>query len=181
MKRFKYNIEQFIRLFIQSLICIKLFNLPIFSHIRDIAYKLLFNTGSKLHVGHNVYISREHQKYNGSIKIGKNVLLAHNVHLDYTGFLEIKDNVKIADSVDILTHLRDIEALRKRGEDINNQYHLIIEENAYIGSHVIILPPCKYIGKNAIIGSGSIITKDVLDNTLYCGNAAVLKKYLDEK
>jgi maltose O-acetyltransferase len=178
MKKLKYCFEQFVRIFSQALIGNKFFNIPILYQFRDFIYHILFNTGKKLHVGHNVYIDREHQKYDGSISIGDHVTIAHNVHLDYTGHLFICNNVKIADGVHILTHKRDIEALRKRGEDINIQTTLIIDENVYIGNHSIILASCHNIGKNAIIGAGSIVTKDVPENVVYCGEAAKEKKKL---
>lgn len=176
MEKLKYYFEQSIRLLLQSLIGNKFFNFPFLFKLRDCIYRLLFNTGRNLHVGHNVYIDREHQKYDGSIIIGDNVTIAHNAHIDYTGHLIIENNVKMADSVHILTHKRDIEALRKRGEDINIQTTLIIKENVYIGAHTIILPSCHIIGKNAIIGAGSIVTKDVPENVVICGDAAKIKK-----
>lgn len=177
MKKLKYMYEQSIRLFFQSLLGNKFFNFPGLYHFRDFVYRILFSAGKGLHVGHNVYVDREHQKYDGSIEIGRNVLLAHNCHLDYTGHLIIKDKVKITDGVHILTHSRDIEALRKHGLDINNQTTLVIEENAYIGTHAIILPSCHYIGRNAIVGAGAIVTKDIPDNQLFCGSAA---KYIKD-
>lgn len=176
MKKIKYIVEQSIRLLFQSLLGIKIFNFPVLSNIRDIIYSFLFSAGKGLHVGHNVYIDREHKKYDGSIKIGEHVLFAHNCHIDYTGHLIIEDNVKIADGVHILTHARDIKALREHGLDINNQNTLVIGEGAYIGTHSLILPSCHYIGKNAIIGAGSIVTKDVPDNQLFCGIAAKFVK-----
>lgn len=174
MEKLKYNIEQVVRLLSQAFLCIRIFDLPLLSHFRDLVYRILFNAGNGLHVGHNIYIDREHQKYDGSISIGKNVLLAHNCHLDYTGYLVIKDNVKITDGVHILTHAEDIVASRSlKGMDcINIQTPLVIEENAFIGNHAIILPSCNYIGKNAIIGAGAIVTKDVPDNQVFCGEAA---------
>lgn len=176
MKKLKYFVEQFSRIFLQALIGNKFFDIPILYHLRDIIYKFCFSTGKNFHVGHNVYIDREHRKYDGSIIIGNNVTLAHNVHLDYTGHLQIADNVKIADGVHILTHKRDIAALRKRGEDINIQVSMVIEDNVYIGTNAIILPTCHRIGKNAIIGAGSVVTKDVPESVIYCGEAAKEKK-----
>lgn len=37
------------------------------------------------------------------------------------------------------------------------------------------------IGKNAVIGAGSVVTKDVPENTIAVGNPARIIKYIDNK
>ena len=44
-------------------------------------------------------------------------------------------------------------------------------ENCIIGANVTILPNIK-IGKNAIIGAGSVVTKNIQSNTIAFGNPA---------
>lgn len=176
-QKIKYSFVQGVRLIGQILVGSRLFNLPGLMQLRDLNYRLLFGFGKGFHCGHNAFIDREHQKYDGSIEAGEHVFISHDTNIDYTGHLIIKDRVKITEGVSILTHARDIKALRERGEDINNQTTLIIEENAYIGAKSIILASCHYIGKNAIIGAGSVVTKDVPDNALFVGTAA---KFLKE-
>lgn len=52
----------------------------------------------------------------------------------------------------------------------------IVKKNASIGSNATILPGI-VIGENAFIGAGSVVTKDVHDNTIVAGNPArVLRK-----
>ena len=55
----------------------------------------------------------------------------------------------------------------------------MIEDRAYIGSNVTILPSCHRIGKDAIIGAGSVVTHDVPSNTLVAGNPARVIKELE--
>lgn len=38
---------------------------------------------------------------------------------------------------------------------------LVIEDDVWVGHHAIILPGCKFIGRGAVIGAGSIVTHDV--------------------
>ncbi|MCQ2336012.1 MAG: acyltransferase [Paludibacteraceae bacterium] len=178
-QKLKYNFEQGIRLLGQIIVGTKLFNFPILMEIRDLTYRILFGFGKGFHCGHNCFIDREHRKFDGSIQVGEHVFFSHDTNIDYTGHLIVKDNVKITEGVSILTHARDIDALRKKGLDINNQVELIIEENAYIGAKSIILASCHYIGKNAIVGAGSIVTKDVLDNVLVAGVPAKIIKTLE--
>ena len=132
------------------------------------AYKKQYNMGYGCHVGHDVLIMRHHY-LDGNIKIGNKVLLAKHVFIDFSGSVLIKDGVKIADGVIIESHYRDIDALIKNKKDVNIPTQLIINENAYIGSRAIILASCSYIGKNARIGAGAVVTKDVPDNTVVAG------------
>ena len=178
MKKIKYNFEQITRLLFQIIFGVKIFNIPGLLKIRNIAYRILFHSGPSLHIGNNVLIDREHQKYDGSIQIGEKVKMAGNNHIDYTGHLIIKDKVIITRGVTILTHYRDIQALRNNNEDINIQTTLLIEDNVYIGTNATILPSCSHIGKNAIIGAGAVVTKDVPENTTVAGIPAQVIKRL---
>jgi galactoside O-acetyltransferase len=64
--------------------------------------------------------------------------------------------------------------LRGRGLKYNKDVY--IGENAWICAGVIILPGVK-IGKNTVIGAGSIVTKDIPDNVVAVGNPCrVLRK-----
>ena len=46
---------------------------------------------------------------------------------------------------------------------------VIIGDDVWIGSNVVILPGVK-IGKGSIIGAGTIVTKDVPEYSVFCGN-----------
>jgi len=60
----------------------------------------------------------------------------------------------------------------------NQRTMTIIEDGVFIGVNSVILPGVK-IGKNAIIGAGSIVTKDVPPNAVVAGNPAKLIKYIN--
>ncbi|MDW8380816.1 MAG: CatB-related O-acetyltransferase [Verrucomicrobiota bacterium] len=49
---------------------------------------------------------------------------------------------------------------------------LEIGHDVWIGANVIILPKCKRIGNGAVIGAGSVVTKDVPDFAIVAGNPA---------
>lgn len=55
-----------------------------------------------------------------------------------------------------------------------------VEEGASIGSSATILCGLT-IGKGAIIGAGSVVTKDVPENAVVAGNPARVIKYLEKK
>ena len=54
---------------------------------------------------------------------------------------------------------------------------IIVEDGASVGTSVTILAGVR-IGKNAIIGAGSVVTKDVPDNTIVAGNPAKILRTL---
>lgn len=55
--------------------------------------------------------------------------------------------------------------------------NVIIGENCWIGEKVIILPGIT-IGDNAIVGAGSVVTRDIPPNTIAVGNPArVIKRF----
>ena len=53
---------------------------------------------------------------------------------------------------------------------------IVVGDNTWIGTRVIILPGCR-IGKCAIIGAGSVVTKDVPDYAIVAGNPARILRY----
>ncbi len=54
---------------------------------------------------------------------------------------------------------------------------LVIGDDVWIGANSIILPSVKHIGNGAVIGAGSIVTKDIPDFAIVVGNPATIIKY----
>jgi len=57
---------------------------------------------------------------------------------------------------------------------------VVIEDNVWIGSKVVILPGVR-IGSGAVIGAGSIVTKDVPPRCVAAGNPARVLRHLTER
>lgn len=144
---------------------------------RNIAYQRMFNAGPNLMVEYNVNISRQHY-LEGHISIGKNVLLAKNVFIDYSGEVVIKDNVQLTNGVIIETHHHLFHSDYKLDRELITSSSIVIEEGAVIGSRAIILNSCNYIGKNARVGAGAVVTKDVPDNAIVVGVPAHIVKIM---
>lgn len=146
---------------------------------RNEAYAKRFNADKDLFVEYGVNLSRQHY-LDGAIKIGKNVLLAKNVFIDYSGDVLIGNNVQLTNGVVIETHHHAFHSDPQASRDIVTPTSLRIEDGAVIGTRAIILSSCHYIGKNARIGAGAVVTKDVPDDALAVGVPARVIKYLGE-
>jgi virginiamycin A acetyltransferase len=56
--------------------------------------------------------------------------------------------------------------------DIELDKMLVIEDDVWIGHNAIILAGCRHIGRGAVIGAGSIVTRDVEPYAVIAGNPA---------
>lgn len=110
--------------------------------------------------------------YGKHTKIGKNVFINFDcVFLDLGGII-IEDNVQIAPKVSLLSEGHPISAENRHALTVG-QIH--IKKNAWIGANATILQGIT-IGKNAIVAAGSVVSRDVPDNTIVGGIPARIIK-----
>lgn len=135
-------------------------------------------------VGKNVYISVGYD-IDGyeKLELGNDIWIGRNCKISASGGLIIKDGTIISHNVEIWTrnHRYEAEDLRSipyDAEFINKP--VIISENVWIGSRVIIVPGIK-IGEGAVIGAGSVVTKDVPECAVVGGNPAKVLKYRNKE
>ena len=115
-----------------------------------------------------------HCDYGYNISLGKGVFLNFNcVILDVVA-VTIGDKTQIGPGVQILTadHPRDL-AKRNAGLEYGRPIH--IGRNVWIGGGALILPGVT-IGDDAIVGAGSVVTRDVPRGATVLGNPARLRK-----
>jgi len=130
--------------------------------------------------GKNINIEKGAYFGDGSqIEIGDNSGIGVNCRV--CGPVTIGDNVMMGPDVIILTEGHKFDRLdipmREQGHD--SPKPVIIGDDVWIGTRVIILPGVS-IGKGAIIGAGAIVTKDVPEYAISCGNPARILKYRTE-
>ena len=138
--------------------------------LRGRAYKKHYGLKNVPVIQYGVQIICEHSMV-GKLEIGKNVLLAKECFIDYTGNVTLKDNVRITYGVMIESHYHPYHSDYKL-EHKAVPTSIVIEEGAFIGSKSIILPSCHYIGKYARVGAGSVVTHDVPDYAIVVGSPA---------
>ena len=106
-------------------------------------------------------------KYKGEYTIGWNCVI------DISGGITIGEEVTISRNTTIYTHKHDVSKLDWYGNKDHVSYNgLVIEDKAYIGTGSIILPQVNRIGYRAVIGAGSVVTKNVPDFEIWAGNPA---------
>jgi acetyltransferase-like isoleucine patch superfamily enzyme len=128
--------------------------------------------GNNLRTGHNILIR-------GKTTIGDNVLVGTNSVID--GECEIGNDVSIQTGAYITRKtiignkvfmgplsVTTNDKYMKYGEELRGP---IIKDGARIGANSTILPGV-VVGRNAVVGAGSVVTKDVADNTIVAGNPA---------
>ncbi len=131
--------------------------------------------------GENCYIeSPLHANWGGHhLHLGNNVYANFNLTLVDDGHIYVGDKVMFGPNVTITTANHPIDPeLRGRGLQYNKDVY--IGENAWICAGVIILPGVK-IGKNTVIGAGSIVTKDIPDNVVAVGNPCRVLREVSER
>lgn len=108
-----------------------------------------------------------------TVKIGKGVVLMNGFQCMSSGGLIIEDDTLISLNCTIATNNHDFY-----DRPVLTCKPVHIKRNVWIGVNVTICPGVT-IGENAIIGAGSVVTKDVPDNAVVVGVPAKVIKYLD--
>jgi len=148
--------------------------------------KKYIDFGSKLTTGEGCrFEAYNNQKSKKSLIFGRNIQLNDYVHITAMNNVVIGDNVLMASKI----YISDCSHGFYSGEEmdsspeqhpIDRSYNIsevIIEDNVWLGEFVSVLPGVT-IGKGAIIGSNSVVTKDIPANTIAVGSPAkVIKKY----
>jgi acetyltransferase-like isoleucine patch superfamily enzyme len=114
--------------------------------------------------------------------VGENTVFFGHKGVDITrpSLVSIGNNCVITSGVQILTHGYDWSVLRNLyGEMLSSSGRVIIEDNVFIGIGAIILKGVR-IGKNTIIGAGSIVTHNIPPNSVAAGNPCEVIMNIDE-
>lgn len=129
------------------------------------------------HAGRNINIEKGAYFGDGSqIEIGDNSGIG--VDCRACGPVKIGDNIMMGPDVIILTinhkHNRlDIPMLEQGHK---SPEPVTIGDDVWIGTRAVILPGIS-IGRGAIIGAAAVVTKDVPEYAIVCGNPASVIKY----
>jgi len=115
---------------------------------------------------------------------GKNTYLGDHVFMNFmctifdNNEVRIGNHVMIGPAVQIYTAAHDLRAeTRNQGWEVAKAIE--IEENVWIGGGAILLPGVK-IGRNAVVGAGAVVPRDVPANTVVVGNPARVIREIEQ-
>jgi len=137
--------------------------------------KLFSKKGFPIHIGDNISLEKGvviSTSESGKIHIGNNVYIGEYSILTSNEEIEVSDNVLISPHNDIVdfNHI-----YRDPSQPVNLQgviaKKITIQEDVWVGSGSKILMGVT-IGKGAVIGAGSVVTKDVPAFHVVAGNPA---------
>lgn len=106
-------------------------------------------------------------------KANKNLVIGNHVSIQ-TDKIDLRSPVKIGNNViigygtEIITTSHNIDS----PEWEHKYYGIEIEDYAWLPTNVLVLPSCRKIGKGAVVGSGSVVVRDVLTMSVVSGNPA---------
>ena len=124
--------------------------------------------------GKNLWITAPfYVDYGNNIYFGNNCEVNMNCTFLDDNKITIGNNVLIAPNVQIYTATHPLNG-RMRFDKTHSTVKtralpVSIRDNSWIGGGTIILPGVT-IGENVVIGAGSVVTKNIPDNTIACGN-----------
>ena len=117
--------------------------------------------------------------YGYNIEIGENFYSNYNLIILDCAPVKIGDNVLIGPNVSIYTAGHPLH-YEIRNQEYEYAFPIIIGDNVWIGGNVVINPGVS-IGENSVIGSGSVVTKDIPKNIIAIGNPCkVLRVITDD-
>lgn len=118
-------------------------------------------------------------------RVGRNCYIGYEVYIDLNNadLIEIEDNVHIDERCHLLCHKRDLTDYFY-GEDYSRLGYkkgkIHICKGCSIGTQSFIMPGVT-IGEGAIVGAGSLVTKDVPPYSIVVGRPAKLLRMIPSR
>jgi acetyltransferase-like isoleucine patch superfamily enzyme len=154
-------------------------NISLGSNVIIEDYVTLNAKTGKIDIRDGVFLSRNcylNSFPDGLIKIGAGSGIGLNSSLHGGGGIIIGNNVMVAQQCVLLSQAHNYSDLRMPIKEQGiEKAKVTIEDDAWIGSGVKILPGVN-IGKGAIVGAGSVVTKDLPAYSISYGIPAQVKR-----
>lgn len=106
------------------------------------------------------------------MQVGEGVSVMGGVNFGSEPYLiSLGNHVRVSNNVVFINHDGGTWAFRnseKKYENVIKFGVIKIGDYSFVGSNAIIMPGV-HIGKNCVIGAGSVVTRDFPDNSVLCG------------
>lgn len=143
-----------------------------FNQKEKIIHELFGSIGANPNIEHNFHCDLGY-----NIHVGDHFYAGYNCTILDMAEVTIGDNCMIGPNVGIYTAGHSI-----RPKDRHKHGYAIpitIGNNVWIGGSCTLLPGVT-VGDNSIVAAGSVVTKDVLPNTIVAGNPARFLRQIEE-
>lgn len=154
-----------------------------FGHNSFLGRRCVIHGGENIEIGNNVRIGNDARLSlygdDARIVLHDNIYAGSNISIITASKVEVEDRVLLASYISIMGHnhgMNPESELSYGGQPLISK-NVHIKQGAWIGERVCILPGVT-IGEKAIVGAGSVVTKNVPDYAIVAGNPAkILKEY----
>jgi len=123
--------------------------------------KLKIGKWLRLHGGCRIRLANK-----GEMIIGDNVKVNYNCMFVSMKRIVIEDGVEFGPNVLVYDHDHDFRASGGLKDERYKFGEVVIGKNSWIGANSIILRGVK-IGENCVVAAGSIVSKDIPENSIY--------------
>ena len=146
---------------------------------KSIHGKMIAQQINQVPIENTAEIVRLNVDYGCHITIGDNFYANMDCIFLDVNRVTIGNNVMVGPRVGFYTAGHPIVA-DIRIEDLEFGSPIVVEDNVWIGGSAVILPGVT-IGKNAIVGAGAVVTKDVPANSIVGGNPAKVIRMINDQ
>ncbi|WP_373819986.1 sugar O-acetyltransferase [Glaesserella sp.] len=116
--------------------------------------------------------------YGNHIFLGENFYSNYNCTMLDVATITIGNNVMFAPNVSLFTAGHPIDP-EKRNSGLEFGMPITIGDNVWIGGNTVVMPNVN-IGNNVVIGAGSVVTKDIPDNSVAVGNPCKVLRQIND-
>lgn len=118
-------------------------------------------------------------------KVGKGCFIGDYVRIDtsHTDMITVEDNVSIASGSRLLCHQRDFSDFCVGDDYMKLGYvvkPIVLKKGCLVGMESFVMPGVT-IGEGAIVGAGSLVTKDIPAWTIAAGRPAKVLKEIPKR
>lgn len=118
-------------------------------------------------------------------KVGKGCFIGDYVRIDtsHTDMITVEDNVSIASGSRLLCHQRDFSDFCVGDDYMKLGYvvkPIVLKKGCLVGMESFVMPGVT-IGEGAIVGAGSLVTKDIPAWTIAAGRPAKVLKQIPKR
>ncbi len=132
---------------------------------REVLADLLGTLGEGAYIKPPLFVD-----YGENIHIGARTFVNYNLTALDVASITIGADCQLGPNVQLLTPTHPIDPEPRR-DKLEAAQPIVLEDNVWLGGGVIVCPGVR-IGKNSVIGAGSVVTKDIPPNVVAVGNPA---------